>query len=219
MKREVTLEEISDGKLYTANDMVRADCGDCAGCSACCHGMGGSIVLDPFDVYRLTKGLSTDFDSLLSRSLELNVVDGLILPNMKMSGDAEKCTYLDENGRCSIHPHRPGVCRLFPLGRYYENGTFHYILQTHECRKENPTKIKIKKWLDTPDLKRYEKFVCDWHYFLLDMQERMEAEEEQTKKKVCLFLLQSFYRKPYDTDADFYPQFEERLAQAKAVFR
>ncbi len=26
MRREVSLEEISDGKLYEANDMVKADC-------------------------------------------------------------------------------------------------------------------------------------------------------------------------------------------------
>ena len=29
MRREVTLEEISDGKLYDANDMVKAVCQDC----------------------------------------------------------------------------------------------------------------------------------------------------------------------------------------------
>lgn len=29
MKRNVTLEEISDGNLYEANDMVKADCQDC----------------------------------------------------------------------------------------------------------------------------------------------------------------------------------------------
>lgn len=27
MKRQVTMEEISDGKLYTSNDLVKADCG------------------------------------------------------------------------------------------------------------------------------------------------------------------------------------------------
>ena len=49
MKRQVTMEEISDGKLYTSNDLVKADCGDCEGCHACCTGMGSSIVLDPLD--------------------------------------------------------------------------------------------------------------------------------------------------------------------------
>ena len=29
MRREQTLEEISDGKLYDSNDMVKADCQDC----------------------------------------------------------------------------------------------------------------------------------------------------------------------------------------------
>ena len=40
MEREVSLEDISDGKLYGINDMVRADSGGCEGCSACCRGMG-----------------------------------------------------------------------------------------------------------------------------------------------------------------------------------
>ena len=51
MRRQVSIEEISDGKLYSANDMVKADCQDCKGCSACCHGMGESIMLDPLDIY------------------------------------------------------------------------------------------------------------------------------------------------------------------------
>ncbi|MBD8992317.1 MAG: YkgJ family cysteine cluster protein, partial [Blautia sp.] len=47
MRREVSLEEISDGRLYELNDMVKADCQDCAGCHDCCEGMGDSVVLDP----------------------------------------------------------------------------------------------------------------------------------------------------------------------------
>ena len=50
MLREIDLSEISDGKLYTGNDMVKADCRGCAGCSSCCQGMGSSIILDPLDI-------------------------------------------------------------------------------------------------------------------------------------------------------------------------
>ena len=57
MRREVSLEEISDGRLYELNDMVKADCQDCAGCHDCCEGMGDSVVLDPMDVYRLCTNL------------------------------------------------------------------------------------------------------------------------------------------------------------------
>ena len=68
MKRQVSLEEISDGKLYGGADLVKADCQDCKGCSACCHGMGESIVLDPRDVFDLCRGLSVRFEDLLAPS-------------------------------------------------------------------------------------------------------------------------------------------------------
>ena len=117
MKREIDMREISDGKLYGPNDLVKADCGDCHGCFACCQKMGQSIVLDPLDIYRLTKYLNVSFEQLLAEKIELNVVDGLILPNLKMCGTEERCAFLDENGRCGIHQSRPGIGRLFPLGR------------------------------------------------------------------------------------------------------
>ena len=47
MERNIDMKEVSDGRLYTSNDLVKADCGGCEGCSACCQGMGESIVLDP----------------------------------------------------------------------------------------------------------------------------------------------------------------------------
>ena len=53
MKRNVDINEISDGRLYSSGDMVKADCHDCKGCSACCRGMGNSIILDPMDIWRL----------------------------------------------------------------------------------------------------------------------------------------------------------------------
>ena len=85
----------------------------------------------------------------------------------------------------------PGICRLFPLGRFYENGSFKYFLQVHECPKPNKTKVKIKKWLDTPDLKRYETYICDWHYYLRDLKTRIETHPEQMKN-ISMDVLQNF---------------------------
>lgn len=219
MIREVNLEEISDGKLYGPNDMVKADCNDCQGCSACCHGMGSSVVLDPFDIHRLVMHLHVDFEALLQGRIELHVVDGIILPNLRMAGEQEACSFLDENGRCSIHPFRPGICRLFPLGRFYEDRSFRYFLQVKECKKENRTKVKVRKWIDTPDLKKNEQFVTDWHYFLKDMQERIASEEnEEFTKQVSMYVLKTFYMAPFDCKRDFYEQFARRLNVAKELF-
>ena len=109
MNREMDMAEVSDGKLYGLDDMVKADCAGCEGCHACCTGMGTSVVLDPFDAYRMTAGTGKTFEALLAGPLELNVVDGIILPNLKMAGEEEACSFLDQNGRCRIHAYRPGI--------------------------------------------------------------------------------------------------------------
>lgn len=218
MEREVSLEDISDGKLYGINDMVRADSGGCEGCSACCRGMGSSIILDPLDMFRLSGNLGMTPEQLLSGPLEVNMVDGIILPNIRMTGRDEACSFLNGEGRCGIHSYRPGFCRLFPLGRLYENRSFSYFLQVHECPKDNRSKVKVRKWIDTPDVKLYEKFVNDWHYFLLDVQEVLyNAEDPDLIRNLNLFVVNRFYLKPYDQNQDFYIQFYERLKEGKEL--
>ena len=220
MERNVTMAEISDGKLYSRDDMVKAGCDDCRGCSACCHGMGNSIVLDPYDVYRLTTLRGDTLEHLLEeKKVEWNVVDGQILPNLALrSGADEACGFLDEAGRCRIHAYRPGICRLFPLGRFYENGSFQYFLQIHECKKENRTKVKVKKWIDIPDPARHDKFISDWHAYLKKQEEILENDSsDESRKAVSMGILNTFYVRNYDRTRDFYEQFYERLEETEAV--
>ncbi|MBP3468236.1 MAG: YkgJ family cysteine cluster protein [Lachnospiraceae bacterium] len=213
MKRYVDLKDISDGKLYGEEDMVKADCLDCSGCSKCCRGMGNSILLDPYDVWRLTGGLSCSMEGLLSQYAELNVAEGVILPNLKMTGEEEKCSFLNENGRCSIHSFRPGLCRLFPLGRYYENGSYRYFLQTGECDHQR-VKIKVKKWIDEPKDKRYKEFILSWHEVVNHMEELVRNnEEDEYRKNLNMLFLRLFYLMPYQKEASFYEQFEERRSR------
>lgn len=217
MLRECDLNKISDGKKYALSDMVKADCDGCVGCSDCCRKMGNSIVLDPLDFYQISIFLGLRFEALLGDKFELNIVDGVILPNLRMTDDGdEACVFLDTQGRCSIHSVRPGICRIFPLGRLYEERSFSYILQVHECKKANRAKVKVSKWIDTPDLKQNQKFVLDWHYFLKDVQEELlKRGEDAYIKKVTIQILQCFYVEPYVQNTDFYQQFYRRLDQMK----
>lgn len=216
MRREIDMREISDGRKYLAGDMVRADCRDCKGCSACCRGMGASIVLDPLDMWRLARGCGQSPQKLLDSSLELNVVDGLILPNLKMSSQGDACVFLNDEGRCRVHAHRPGFCRMFPLGRYYEEQSFWYFLQIHECPAQK-TKIRVGKWLDVPDVRRYEAFVNDWHYFLRDIGDALDQESGETvRKQMSLYLLHLFYLTPYSEE--FYGEFQKRLEACRERF-
>lgn len=214
MKREIEIEEISDGRRYGLNDMVKADCQDCKGCWDCCTEMGDSILLDPLDVHQIRAGTGESVPRLLEERLGLTVVDGIVLPHLKLLGASKACGFLNEENGCSIHEFRPGLCRLFPLGRIYENRSVQYFLQTRECRKQNRGKVKVKKWLGIPNAPQYQQYIVDWHYFLTDLQEEMEERrDEEFRKKENLRLLETFYLTDYDPEADFYSQFYDRLSR------
>ncbi len=165
MLRYDDINEISDGRLYSENDMVRVDTNGCEGCSKCCESdMGNSIVLDPYDIYHMTEGTGKSFDELLVNFLvELDMIDNIVLPHIKMDNG---CGFLNADKRCSIHKYRPSICRLFPLGRLYNDKGFDYILQTGECIKTGCTKIKVDKWLGIENLEHHTAFINKWHRFL-----------------------------------------------------
>lgn len=217
MKRYVDLKEISDGRLYDINDMAKLGCNGCQGCSSCCHHMSNTIVLDPLDIYRLTRRLNKSFQELVEQQVGLRVADGIILPYLCMS-EQDACIFLNQEGWCSIHQDRPGLCRLFPLGRYYgEDGDFKYILQTGECYRENRTKVKISKWIDVQDYAANKKYVLSWHRFLNDVQELIARSPEGADKQIDMFILGLFFVQDYDRNADFYGQYYERLEKAVKI--
>lgn len=207
--------DISDGKLYGANEMTKISCHECAGCSSCCRDMGDSIWLDPYDVFQLTKNLGKTMEELLAKEIEFHVEDGLILPNLRMIGEQEPaCGFLNEAGRCSIHAIRPGFCRLFPLGRNYEEDKLTYFVLKDACPAPNKSKVKINKWLGVSNLKAYEKFLVEWHALtkMLRAYYAEHKEDEEIIKAVNMKFLQIFYLTSYVED-EFYAAFETRKSE------
>ena len=140
------------------------------------------------------------------------------MQNLKMQGKEDGCAFLNEKGRCTIHAFRPGFCRLFPLGRISEDGSFSYYLQSQECTKANRTKVKVNKWLGIPDLKQYENFVNEWHYFLKDTKALLlRLSDAQLNQELSMYLLNRFYTTAFDLESDFYKQFDERMTQMKKL--
>ena len=267
MNRYEDINDISDGKLYTGKDEVLIGTNGCAGCSHCCRSdMGHSIVLTPYDIYELTKASGKTFDELMvAFIIELSVIDEIVLPHLKMD---EGCKFLD-NGRCSVHAHRPGICRLFPLGRIYQENGFKYFIQTKECPCENKTPVVIDEWRGIENMEKNTEFINKWHRFIKFEQKKVKtiremsgyeiarirdmAEEElevyagiigededydelklgyreskmkeleqicdYSVKEVMKSALSILFMTPYDTEADFYEQFDVRLKKCIGVLR
>lgn len=208
-------------KYLQSGDLARIACNQCKGCHACCTGMGQSIVLTPHDIYRLGIGLDMNFEQLLVSYIELHVEEGIILPNMKMQSETEQCGLLDEAGRCSIHAFRPGLCRLFPLGRNYEENTFQYFVVEGACQYPQKAKVKISRWLEEPSLKKNEAFIADWHYFVKDMKNVIQwtADKPECAKTINMLLLENFYKEAYDFEKDFYEQYKARRKRVEELLK
>ncbi len=64
-------------------------------------------------------------------------------------------------------------------------------------------------------MKKYESFISEWHYFLLELQGKLLKIEEEKVKAINMFLLQSFFLEPYKVEEDFYEQFDHRMRKVK----
>lgn len=204
--------------LYDLNDLVRADCHDCKGCSSCCREMGDSILLDPYDIFQMEKAGKSIEALLGSGVLALTVWEGMILPHLQMNEATGACSFLSTEGRCEIHDCRPGMCRLFPLGRNFADGKMNYFLLEDACENRSRSKVRISRWLGVEPADAYHGFVLEWHDFRHEMLALLSEAEEDQAKQLNLYLLRIFFLTPYDTDADFYAQFAARVARIRDAF-
>ena len=218
-----------DGILYNLDDQVKIECNDCNGCQKCCENMDDTIILDPYDIWQLTHKLKVSgggmvtFELLISEDgpLALGNNDGIILPHMKMveteREDIGACSFLN-NGRCSIHFCRPGMCRLYPLGRIYtENNNqteVGYIILDDKfgCKIQDTNYIKVRDWIGIPE-ERYQDFLVKWHDLKKQVVSKVETGELTIDSKeymdIQMKLLQVFYSTPYKDE--FFREFDERL--------
>ena len=212
MQHKVNLEEISDGNLYTKNDMVRIGCDSCGKDASCCRFAEDTITLDPYDIYQLHHATGLNFEALYSKQLiALSPVDGLLLPHLNFSKSSNSCPFLLENGRCSIHANRPGLCRLFPLARLIEADTVRYLIQIHECPCSVTPKTKIKNWLELPDIEHYEAYIIKWNKILATTRNRLAAASGQAELTIITTdFLRNYFFVPYDLSRSFYEQWEQR---------
>lgn len=79
----------------------------CNNCKRCCHNK--LIQVNPYEAVRLASHLGVSTGEFARDCLDDNVF-------LKRTPDGA-CIFLGEGG-CSVHPHRPLVCRIYPLGRH-----------------------------------------------------------------------------------------------------
>jgi Fe-S-cluster containining protein len=86
--------------------------------NACCGDL--TLVLTPYDVYRLRKHLGLSSRDFIAAHAEAALAPDTGYPvfRLKMREDAahKPCPFVTQRG-CSVYPDRPGACRTYPIGR------------------------------------------------------------------------------------------------------
>lgn len=211
-----SLENISDGRLYNIEDVVKADTYGCNGCSDCCHDVGELVGLTPFDVYEIVSYLGESFDELLGEKIELRENNKVWLPYLKMKDENKYCSFLNEEGRCIIHSKRPNICRLFPLGRVYKNDDFKYFLQVGNCPKPDLREIKVSEWIGINNYDENKDFILAWYNFIKALTFRLKfVRDEIELDMINKDLIDSFYRIEVKEGENFYTEFWKCMPEVK----
>jgi Fe-S-cluster containining protein len=80
---------------------------ECRRCLRCCRDK--RIAVNPYEVYRLARRVGASTTDFIARF----TVEGGTELARRPDG---RCVFLGDEG-CTVHPDRPLVCRLYPLGR------------------------------------------------------------------------------------------------------
>lgn len=215
------LDEISDGKSYGIGDMVKADPSGCEGCHACCLGVDQYVAINPLDFYQLCRETLLDPSDLLASHLFMVESKKLQVPHLKTVGETGRCTFLNQDNRCSVHPARPDICRLFPLARVYDREDYHYTLQVDACVKPKLDKVKVKKHLQIDHYNTYKAFIWTWYQVVKALHFRLKfAREPEALAAINRDFLEAFYLSPdlqgQESVLDFFEAFQAILPEAKS---
>ncbi len=204
--------------MYKEHDRVNLACDGCLGKPSCCIDMGTSVVLNPYDMYQLSQSQEKSFHQLQGDLLSIAFVDGFVVPCMKMDELSKRCIALNEKGRCKIHADRPGICRLFPLGRKYEEKSIRYFMLENVCPCKAQESRKIKQWLEIANYPQQEQFLLTWHKFKKEVAHILANKEEAYIGQAQTYIMQFFFVKPYHKGT-FFEEFYQRIEEAREVFR
>ena len=144
----------------------------CSRCLVCCRFK--KIQLNPYEIARMAANKAVSTSEFIAR---FTTTGGTVL---KAAPDGA-CIFLDTEG-CSVHPDRPLVCRLYPLGRHVPlsgEETFSQMESEPECKgafHENGTIEHYLKEQDAGPFLHAADLYLDLLWLLMEMLKEQESQ-------------------------------------------
>lgn len=120
----------------------------CDRCGRCCRERE-DILLNPADLFRIANFLDLTPREVTERYCECYIGPDSRIPILRLKPKPYRntCPFLGPQG-CSVHPAKPTVCALFPLGRAYipQKDKLVYFNQSAPCGS-GKTSHSVQDWL------------------------------------------------------------------------
>lgn len=191
----------------------------CQRCGRCCRNLEDSLMLEPLDVYNISRHLREQGceilgpEDMLSQYAHPNLLDG-VYPMFQVNtvGEDHACVFL-KDGSCSVYAARPQVCRMYPFGA--EPGTrgrdFCYYLCTEQPHHFENGMVTVNDWLSENFSKTAREFLKA-HYELLPLLGKTLRALGDMSSGVAFRTLYYLYF-GYDLSKPFLPQYRANMAE------
>ena len=224
MRSRILWKEVSDLTEVRAVALNEKVPFHCRLCGECCRHVKDSVMLEPIDVYRLTRHLReqgepvSGTEDVLAKYAHASWLDDrLPIFLMNTVGTMDACVFLKE-GRCSVYEARPHVCRMYPFSAAPgERGRdFRYFLCKEKSHHFADGMVTVKNWL-SENFVREAKEALKADYDALPILGRniLAMSEEKLRSQLFQILYYRYYN--YELDKPFLPQFLNNLEQLKKL--
>jgi len=188
----------------------------CNMCGKCCRERE-DILLTPLDLFKIAKYLNKSILEVISEYCEGYEGAESKIPVVRIKPREYRRTCPFSKGKCLIHPVKPAVCALYPLGRMTNEETkeFTYFLQPVPCGNKKQTQT-VRQWLDGFSILAEEEFTIMWHRrvgeisaILRELYSKLSFNHDAINSMLLLNLYVM-----YDLEKDFMPQFTDNCTEA-----
>jgi len=151
------------GPELTPGDTFRFHCGPGVPCfTECCGKL--DLMLTPYDVLQLKTALGVTSSEFLDQYTYMRQRTPQEFPQffMKMDGRDKRCPFVRARG-CAVYQHRPGACRIYPVGRgstrNKSDGSAHeffFLVKEDHCKGfQEDCQWRISEWLHDQGMAEY----------------------------------------------------------------
>lgn len=156
----------SDAKVLSESDFLQLSCG-IFGCTSNCCTKSAPIILNPYEIAVVCRESRLSYEDFLD-IVETDRAKGF--PLVMLPRDPA-CHFWTGRG-CRIYKARPLACRLFPLGRVFNEGQSHIVLpQLNVCSglAASPA-ITVAEYLREQDTSVFMQMADRWIEFVNEIE-------------------------------------------------